>query len=276
MEQAEPLDAELVTFAAERATLDEQAMGLMARIAEDEVTIDAELADVVAKRAEAVDGIPAELLHEYESLRARSAASASPGSPAIAARVATSRCRPSTSIASVVRRTTSSRTAPSATACWFADLFFWFVGVGWLLVVAVFQSPALDYRLVMLGTVVPLADAVTGGPWVLHTLLASVALLAIVMLATQRRRLVRRRWLGLPIGMFIHLVLDGAWANTHVFWWPAFGVVRSRPIARARPGRLSVVMELVGVAALLYAWNRFGLRDPAARDRFLRTGQLPR
>jgi hypothetical protein len=41
-------------------------------------------------------------------------------------------------------------------------------------------------------------------------------------------------------------------------------------------GGLSVVMELVGVAALLYAWNRFDLRDPTARDRFLRTGQLPR
>lgn len=69
MEQAEPLDADLVTFAAERATLDEQAVGLLARIAEDEVSIDAELADVVAKRAEAAAGIPAELLEEYQSLR---------------------------------------------------------------------------------------------------------------------------------------------------------------------------------------------------------------
>jgi predicted nucleic acid-binding Zn-ribbon protein len=69
MEKAEPLDADLATLAAERTKLDEQAVGLLARIAEDEVTIDAELADVVAKRAEAVDGIPDELLKEYESLR---------------------------------------------------------------------------------------------------------------------------------------------------------------------------------------------------------------
>lgn len=156
-------------------------------------------------------------------------------------------------------------------------MFFWFIGVGWLVVVAVFQSPALDYRLVMLGTVIPLADAVTGGPWVLHSLLASVALLAIVMLATQRRRLVRRRWLGLPIGMFIHLVLDGAWANTDVFWWPAFGASFGHDrLPELDRGGLSFVMELVGIGALLYAWNRFDLRDPAARDRFLRTGQLPR
>ena len=69
MEQAEPLDAELVTFATERATLDDQAVGLLARIAEDEVTIDAELADVVGQRDAAVTGIPADLLQEYESLR---------------------------------------------------------------------------------------------------------------------------------------------------------------------------------------------------------------
>jgi predicted nucleic acid-binding Zn-ribbon protein len=69
MEQAEPLDADLVTFAAERSQLDEQAMGLLARIAAEEVAIDAELADVIAKRAEAVVGVPADLLAEYESLR---------------------------------------------------------------------------------------------------------------------------------------------------------------------------------------------------------------
>jgi predicted nucleic acid-binding Zn-ribbon protein len=69
MERAEPLDAELVTFAAERTRLDEQAVGLLARIAEEEVTIDAELEDVVSKRADAVAGIPADLLAEYQSLR---------------------------------------------------------------------------------------------------------------------------------------------------------------------------------------------------------------
>jgi hypothetical protein len=156
-------------------------------------------------------------------------------------------------------------------------LFLWFLGVGVLVVVAVFQSPALDYRLVMLGSVVPVADGVTGGPWVLHTLLAAVAGLAGVMVATQRRRLVRRRWLGLPIGMFIHLVLDGAWANTDVFWWPLFGVSFGPDrLPELDRGGVSIVMEVVGALALLYGWNRFGLRDVSARRRFLHTGQLPR
>lgn len=156
-------------------------------------------------------------------------------------------------------------------------MFFWFLGVGALLVVAVFQSPALDYRMVMLGSVVPLLDAVTGGPWVLHTLLAPVVVLVVVMLATRHRRLVRRRWLGLPIGMFIHLVLDGAWANTDVFWWPFFGMsFGDDQLPEVARGALSLVMEVVGIGALVYGWRRYGLDDRGARDRFLRTGQLPR
>ena len=68
-EQAEPIDAELVTLTAQRATLDEQAIALLARIAEEESVVDAELEDVVTRRAAAVAGIPAELLDEYEQLR---------------------------------------------------------------------------------------------------------------------------------------------------------------------------------------------------------------
>lgn len=69
MEAAEPLDAELVALATESGALDQQAMGLMAHIAEDEVAIDAELAGVLAQRDAAVAGIPDDLLHEYDSLR---------------------------------------------------------------------------------------------------------------------------------------------------------------------------------------------------------------
>jgi predicted nucleic acid-binding Zn-ribbon protein len=69
MEQAEPLDAELVTLAAQRPALDEQAIALLARIAEEESAVDADLEDVMSRRAAAVAGIPDELLEEYETLR---------------------------------------------------------------------------------------------------------------------------------------------------------------------------------------------------------------
>jgi len=156
-------------------------------------------------------------------------------------------------------------------------MLLWFIGLAWLVVYVVFQSPALDYRLVTLGAVLPLADGVTGGAWVLHTLLASVGALALVMLVTRHRRLVRRRWLGLPIGMFVHLVLDGVWANTTVFWWPFFGrSFAGEGLPEAGRGALVVAMELVGVGALAWGYTRFGLREPATRHRFVATGQLPR
>ena len=102
-------------------------------------------------------------------------------------------------------------------------MVFWYVGVSLAFVWNVFRSPALDYRLVMLGSVLPLIEVVFGGPRLLHTLLASVALLGVVMLATRGRRLLRRRLISLPIGLMTGLVLDGAWASKAVFWWPAFG-----------------------------------------------------
>jgi membrane-bound metal-dependent hydrolase YbcI (DUF457 family) len=131
--------------------------------------------------------------------------------------------------------------------------------------------------MVMAGSVLALLDGVTGGPWILHTLVGSVVALAVVMVATRRRRLVRRRWLGLPIGMFVHLLLDGVWTNQHLFWWPFFGSsfgADSLPELSRFP--LVVVMELVGAAGLAFGWSRCGLAHPDVRRRFLRTGQLDR
>ena len=102
-------------------------------------------------------------------------------------------------------------------------MVFWFAGLSFAAVLIVFSSPALDYRLVMAGAVLPTGEGLIGGPWVLHTLLAPVSVLAVVMLLTQNKRLVRRQWLGLPIGLFMHLVLDGSWSGAELFWWPFLG-----------------------------------------------------
>jgi hypothetical protein len=140
----------------------------------------------------------------------------------------------------------------------------------------VFQSPALDVRIVAIGALVPWMDAVTGGTWLLHTLVGSVALLAIVMLATRRRRVLRRRLLGIPIGTFLHLVLDGAWADAELFWWPFLGAdaLGEELPELARAAGTVVAMELAGVAAALWTWRAFGLGDPARRSALVRTGRL--
>jgi hypothetical protein len=155
-------------------------------------------------------------------------------------------------------------------------MLLWFAGAGLVAVWAVFRSPALDYRLVMLGAVLPVGEVVLGGPRVLHTLLAGVVVLFAVVLATQRRRLLRRRLIGLPIGMLVHLVLDGVWTRTSVFWWPFFGTGFGAGALPEldRPLPIIVAADLVGAGCLVWAWRRFGVGDPQRRSRFLRSGRL--
>ena len=140
----------------------------------------------------------------------------------------------------------------------------------------VFQSPGLDFRLIAVGALLPLAlDAPFGAQSYAHTLVSAVVVLAIAMAGTtgRGRRLRRRRALGLPIGWFTGLVLSGAWAHKEVFWWPAFGW--SRPSAPLlAPWPVVIVEEVLGAAAAWWAWSRFALADPARRRRFWRTGRL--
>ncbi len=158
-------------------------------------------------------------------------------------------------------------------------MFFWFLGLSFAIVLIVFSSPALDYRLVMLGAWMPVAEALVGGPWVLHTLFAPVVALALVMAVTQNRRLVRRQWLGLPIGMFMHLVLDGSWADAEVFWWPFLGLADvlggSNVNDVSRGVGTTLLMELIGLVVLGFLVQRLDLLGEG-RDLFVTKGQLLR
>lgn len=155
-------------------------------------------------------------------------------------------------------------------------MFIWFLSMSIVLTWYVFQSPALDYRMVAVGSVVPVLEVpFGGGP--LHSLMFPTVVLTIVMLLTSNRRLVRRRWLGLPIGMYLHVVLDGAFADAQTFWWPFMGWSFSPGSApELSRGLLTAVMEAVGIAVAVWAYGRFGLDDPDRRAKFLHTGQLDR
>lgn len=154
-------------------------------------------------------------------------------------------------------------------------MLIWFAVLSVLLVAVVFKSPGVDYRTVMLGAVLPLAEGVTGGPKVLHSVLGAVVVLGVLMLATRHRRLLRRRLLGIPIGMMAHLVLDGAFTVTKVFWWPLAGTgFADQQIPEWSHLGVSLVLEVVGIAVGAWAWRWFGLDDPERRDRFLHEGRL--
>jgi hypothetical protein len=140
----------------------------------------------------------------------------------------------------------------------------------------VFQSTGLDFRLVAVGALFPLAlDAPFGAQSYAHALAAAVVVFLVALFVTWGRglRLRRRRALSLSIGWFTGLVLAGSWANNEVFWWPAFGVDRpDAPLLPELP--VVVVLEAVGVAAACWVWTRFGLRDSERRRTFWRTGRL--
>lgn len=135
----------------------------------------------------------------------------------------------------------------------------------------------IDYRLIAVGAVMPLAE-VAFGVNVLHTLIGAVTAMTVVMLATQRRRLLRRRLLGIPIGLFVHLVLDGSWTRAELFWWPGFGLDfgPSRLPEFERPLAVGIALEVAAVVVAGWAFRRYELSEPENRRRLFTSGQLDR
>ena len=155
-------------------------------------------------------------------------------------------------------------------------MLLWYTAGSVFGVANVFQSPGLDYRLVAVGALLPLLiDLPFGEQAYAHTLLASIALLVVVMLATagRGRRLARRRLISLPIGAFFGLVLSAAWRSQEVFLWPAFGTdFPGQALLPSWP--VVLLLEVLGALALVWVTRRGALGDADRRQRFVRTGRL--
>ena len=76
----------------------------------------------------------------------------------------------------------------------------------------------------------------------------------------------------------MHLALDGIWTQSVVFWWPCFGLdFGSEGLPELGHGAaVTIMLELLGLAALAWCWFAFGLRDADHRRTFVQTGHLPR
>jgi hypothetical protein len=153
-------------------------------------------------------------------------------------------------------------------------MFFWFIGTAVLAVGYVFRDPRFDYRLLVVGSVLPLVDGLFGAR-ALHSITVSIFVLAVLMLATSGRKPIRKMLLGLPIGMFLHLVFGGAWNNTDVFWWPFTGLsFGDDPWPITDRGVMSVLLELVGLGLCAWIWRNNKLGAPESRRRFMEDGLL--
>ncbi len=136
----------------------------------------------------------------------------------------------------------------------------------------------VDYRMVALGSTLPLTGWLIDQAGILHTMVGAVGSLAIVMVVTIGRRLLRRRLLGIPIGLMLYLVLDGVWTNDDLLLWPAFGSSfegLTPPIAGRSMG-LNLGLELIALGIGMWAYRRYDLHEPENMERLRSTGHLPR
>ena len=154
-------------------------------------------------------------------------------------------------------------------------MLLWFLGTALLTVWYVFTDPRFDYRLLLVGAVLPdVIDLPEGHAKWAHSLTVAVGVLVAVMVVTAGRKPIRRLLLGLPIGMLLHLVFDGAFASTKVFWWPFSGSWGSVRVPSVQRGWWDLPLEAIGAFIVRWIWRRFGLADAERRRAFLRTGVL--
>jgi hypothetical protein len=125
-------------------------------------------------------------------------------------------------------------------------MLFWFIGTSVASVWSVFRDPKFAYRWVIIGALIPVFSVVT-----VVGVLVAVMLLTIGKTASKRK--VRKNFLALNIGLFIHLVFDGAFLNTKMFWWPLAGLsLDGYEIPFIERGFLNIPFEIVGLGLVLW------------------------
>lgn len=139
-------------------------------------------------------------------------------------------------------------------------MLLWFVGTSVAAVWFVFRDPQFNFRLVVVGALIPdVIDGIGGGAGPLHSAVTVIALLAVVMLITIGRRPVRKPLLAVIIGLFMHLVFDGAFANTSMFWWPLGGFATyEQALPSVDRGWINIGLELVGIGLILWVRSQIG------------------
>ncbi|MBA3432418.1 MAG: metal-dependent hydrolase [Actinobacteria bacterium] len=164
------------------------------------------------------------------------------------------------------------------------------MGLAVLIVYVTLGRRRIDYRYVLLGSVLPdIADGILGlflfhgpaGRWVAHSLLAAIVVTVAIILGTSGEH--RLAMFGIGVGWLLHLVADGMWLAPLTFFWPAFGVRFSS--SPAEPYSLDLIAdplahlstwsgELLGVGILAWFFVAFELGKGDRLRLFLKDGHL--
>ena len=157
-------------------------------------------------------------------------------------------------------------------------MFFWFIATSIWSIWFVFRDPKFDYRLLAIASLIPdLIDGISGRVGPLHSVITSIAVLFAIMIATAGRRPIRQRLLAIPIGMFMHLIYDGAFTDTKMFWWPVTGTsIEQKLLLYVERGPWNLPLEIIGITGCLIAWRYFSLSDTTRRAAFLKKGSMRR
>ena len=173
-------------------------------------------------------------------------------------------------------------------------MILWHIGVTVLIVRYVFRDPKMDLRWVMAGSILPdVIDKPIGSVFFhetfgthrlfAHSVVFPMVALLVVLVATHRSSGLRKGLIGAVIGVFVHLLLDAAWATPEAFWWPFFGwefpkVLDSDLVSllgRMVRDPLVWAGEGIGAGYLGYLWWKY-LRAGGAMRRFIRVdGAIP-
>ena len=169
-------------------------------------------------------------------------------------------------------------------------MLLWHLGVAALVVYVTLGRRRIDYRMVLLGAVLP--DLIDGflslflfegpaGRWIAHSLLAMGAVTIVILVVSGGER--RLSLFGIGVGWLLHLVADGMWQAPETFLWPAFGTAFSS--APREPYSWELLSdplahlwiwtgEVAGIAVLAWFWVAFRLGSEDRLRLFLSDGYL--
>ena len=170
-------------------------------------------------------------------------------------------------------------------------MLLWHLGIAALIVYVSLGRRRIDYRMILVGAVLPdVIDGILGlfgffegpaGRWIAHSILAAIAVTVVIILVFKGDR--RQSLFGIGVGWMLHLVADGMWAAPETFFWPAFGTEFSTsptepyswdlfldPMAHL----MTWTGELIGLAILAWFWVAFRLGEDDRFRLFLSDGYL--
>ncbi|HLI55974.1 MAG TPA: hypothetical protein VKY26_02960, partial [Actinomycetota bacterium] len=168
-------------------------------------------------------------------------------------------------------------------------MFFWYLGAGCVLLLITLGPRRIDYRLALVGLLLPLIDipirllayphSRLGIHLYGHTFLFALVLALAIQFTLRGAR--ARKWFVLPMGIVAHLLLAGMLADPIGLFWPLLGTHFTKlPAGVSLAAQIlplsgfAIAREALGLAALVYIAFAFGLDKPGPRRDFLAHGTL--